>query len=178
LVVQETLPGTAIVPELNLEKFVSQMLKKTDTFAWMSVAARLLLAGVFVFAGVPKLFDPESFAITISAYGLLPDGLVYPAAVFLPIFEICTAVGLLLGRRWAIIATLLLYVVFISVLSYGVYLGLDIDCGCFGPEDPEHAALAGLRTALYRDLLLLVPAVYCLWYAWSRKIHYLKGEHK
>lgn len=150
------------------------MPKRPDTFKWLSLAARLLLAGVFVIAAVPKLFEPEAFAVTISAYGLLPDNLVYPAAVILPVFELFLAVGLLLGWHWAILATIVLYVVFISILSYGVYLGLDIDCGCFGPEDPEHEAMAGLRTALYRDLLLLVPAVYSFWYVWRHKIQYLK----
>jgi hypothetical protein len=57
-----------------------------------------------------------------------------------------------------------LLLLFIGVLSYAVWLGLDIDCGCFGPEDPEHRAFAGLRMALFRDVLLSIPVLYLFWY--------------
>jgi hypothetical protein len=45
-------------------------------------------------------------------------------------------------------------------------LGLDIDCGCFGPEDPESRAYGGLRTALYRDLAMAAGVAYLYW--WRR----------
>ena len=51
-------------------------------------------------------------------------------------------------------------VVFICVLSYGIWLGLDIDCGCFGSNEPESSAFSGLREALLRDLLLLLPLLF------------------
>ena len=40
---------------------------------------------------------------------------------------------------------------FMAILGYGISMGLDVDCGCFGPEDPESKAFHGLRAALYRD---------------------------
>ena len=45
------------------------------------------------------------------------------------------------------------------MLSYAIFLGLDIDCGCFGLEDSEAQAFAGIRVALMRDLLFVVFAV-------------------
>jgi hypothetical protein len=62
---------------------------------------------------------------------------------------------------------------FIGVLSYGLYAGLDIDCGCFGPEDPEHLAFSGLRTALLRDFLFCIPVLYSFWYHYNQptKVH-------
>lgn len=111
---------------------------------------------------MPKLFNINAFADVVAAYGLVPDFLVIPVAVLLPGVEIVTAFGLLFKKNWARIAALLLLILFISILSYGIYLGLDIDCGCFGPEDPEHAAFSGLRTALVRDLFFLIPACYLL----------------
>jgi len=49
---------------------------------------------------------------------------------------------------------------FIAVLIFGIHLGLDIDCGCFGPNDPEAEAFHDLRGALMRDFLLLLAVGY------------------
>jgi hypothetical protein len=48
-------------------------------------------------------------------------------------------------------------------------MGLDVDCGCFGPEDPEAEAFHGLRTALYRDLFMLAAVGFL--YAWRHYRH-------
>ena len=55
---------------------------------------------------------------------------------------------------------------FIVVLGYGIWMGLDVDCGCFGPDGPEAKAFHGLRLSLYRDLVMLVGA--SLIYGWRR----------
>lgn len=120
------------------------------------------LAGVYLYGGIPKLLDTKSFADIIAAYGIVPDSFVFATALILPVIEVITAVGLLLKKYWASVSALLLLLMFISILSYGIYLGLDIDCGCFGPEDPEHVAFSGLRSALIRDLFFLIPACYLL----------------
>jgi len=122
----------------------------------------LFLAGVYLYGGIPKLFNINAFSEVVSAYGIVPDSMVVFTAVILPSVEVVTAVGLLLNKKWAQISALLLLLLFISILSYGIYLGLDIDCGCFGPEDPEHLAFSGLRTAVIRDLVFLIPACFLL----------------
>lgn len=126
--------------------------------------SRWLVAAVFLFAGVPKILDPLLFAKTIGAYELLPEFLLLPAAVLLPFAELVAAVLLIRRRKEGLWLTAGLMVCFIAVLSYGILLGLDIDCGCFGPEDPEHVAFSGLRTALIRDMLLCIPLLYGFWY--------------
>lgn len=122
----------------------------------------VFLAGVYFYGGIPKLLNIEAFADVVAAYGLVPDALVGTTAVILPLIEVVTAAGLLFKKKWARISAVALLVLFISILSYGIYLGLDIDCGCFGPEDPEHVAFSGLRSALIRDLFFLLPALYLL----------------
>jgi len=121
------------------------------------------LAAVFFVAGVPKLLDPEKFAISINAYGMLPEFLVFPAALFLSFSEVVIAIGLLFRRSCFLWLSLGLLFVFITVLSYAIFLGLDIDCGCFAAEDPEAQAFAGIRTALMRDIVFVVLAVIPLW---------------
>jgi hypothetical protein len=46
-----------------------------------------------------------------------------------------------------------LLALFVFVLGYGVLGDLDVDCGCFGAEELNKQA--GLRTAFYRDLILI-----------------------
>lgn len=124
------------------------------------MVSRLLLAGVFLYAGIPKLFNVDRFAEVVGAYGLLPDLLVVPASFVLAALEVFAGIGLLMRKKKALVLTTALMFVFIAVLVYGIWLGLDIDCGCFAEKDSAYGAFSSLPTALYRDMLLLVPLFY------------------
>ncbi len=125
---------------------------------------RVLLVVVFLWSGVSKALAPRQFAETVGAYGLLPFGLVLPAALLMIVLEIVAALALLGEMRGGLTLTTLLMLLFVAVLCYGIYLGLDIDCGCFGPDDPEQLAFHNLREAVIRDLLLLLACGYL--YCW------------
>lgn len=125
---------------------------------------RLVTAGIFLWSGLTKAMNPADFATIISAYGLVPEMLNGITAVTLIAGEIVAAIGLLFEKTGALTAILLMTILFIAVLGYGMILGLDIDCGCFGPDDPEAEAFHNLQTALYRDLLLLLTIGYI--YLW------------
>ena len=129
---------------------------------WIERLSRWFIAGVMIFGAVPKLSDPVAFSEIVGAYGLLPDFLVFPAAWALPLVELTAAFLLIKGRSSGLWIATILMLLFIAVLSYGIWLGLDIDCGCFGPGDIESEAFSNLRTALVRDLLLCIPIIYCL----------------
>lgn len=136
----------------------------TNKSAWFLAAfCRWLVAAVFLFAGVPKLLDIDSFSKIIEAYGLVPEQLLVPVAIVLAVAEVVCGVGLLFKKKIALYSISGLMIIFIMVLSYGVWVGLDIDCGCFSTNDPEHKAFSGLRSALIRDLILLLPLSYLLW---------------
>ena len=124
------------------------------------VALRLLVAGVFIAAAVPKLAAPGDFAQVISGYGLTPGWLNPTLAVALPLVELGVAVLLLLNRPGGLLGATLFLTGFSVVLAYGISIGLDVDCGCFGPGDPEAEAYHGLDQALRRDLWLLAA---CGW---------------
>lgn len=134
---------------------------------WAYTTVRLLLSIVFLYAGVVKLLDPKVFGVVISDFGLLPESWIMPVAIGLPILEVSAAIGLAFNVRGCLglIAALLIF--FIVVLGYALWLGLDIDCGCFGPEDPESHAYGGLRISLYRDLLMAVGVIYM--YVWHSR---------
>ena len=125
---------------------------------------RVVYVVLFVYAGVNKLLNPRAFATVIDAFGLVPDPLITPIAVALPILEIVAALGLLFDARGSLGLVSGLLAFFMAVVSYGIWMGLDIDCGCFGPSDLEGDAYRGLRPALYRNLILAVGIAYL--YSW------------
>lgn len=131
---------------------------------WADRIGRWVISLIFLGAGLPKLFDVRGFAEIIDAYAILPDLLLLPTAVVLPVVEICLAVGLLFNSLKSKIGVAILLLFFIVLLSYSIGQGLDIDCGCFGLEDPEHIAFQGLRAALVRDIVMFVPLLYSFWY--------------
>ncbi len=127
---------------------------------------RLALAAVFVWSGATKLLDPASFAVIIAAYGLIPESWIMPVSLLLPALELAAGLGLALEVRGSLAVIAALLLLFLLILGYGVYLGLDVDCGCFGPNDPEADAYHGLRTALYRDAVMMAGVGYL--YLWRR----------
>ncbi|CAB5121845.1 related to methylamine utilization protein [Olavius algarvensis associated proteobacterium Delta 3] len=124
------------------------------------------LGAVFIYAGSIKLMEPQVFAVLIDAYGVLPVGLLMPVAIALPALEVIAGIGLIFDIKGSLSIIAGLLVTFIGILAYGVDMGLDIDCGCFGPEDPEAEAFHGLRGALYRDLVMLTGVIFM--FSWRR----------
>lgn len=101
------------------------------------------------------MLEPEIFTVLIEAYGIVPQGLLIPAAIGLPLLEVIAGFGLLFDIRGSLALITGLLVIFMVVLGYGIWMGLDVDCGCFGPEDPETKAFHGLRLSLFRDLVMM-----------------------
>jgi len=127
---------------------------------------RWTLGGIFIYAGGSKLLEPIIFAYLVEAYGIVPEGLLIPVAIGLPVLEVIAGFGLLFDIRGSLGLITGLLVLFMFVLSYGIWLGLDVDCGCFGPEDPEAEAFHGLRLSLFRDLVMMAGVVFI--YGWRR----------
>jgi uncharacterized membrane protein YphA (DoxX/SURF4 family) len=130
---------------------------------------RWFLAVIFLHSGVSKLFDPKAFAAIIEAYGLIPDVWAMPVAVALPLIESITAIGLICDIRGSLEVITGLLILFMLILGYGIHMGLDIDCGCFGIDDPEHRGFSSLRPALYRDIVMLLGIIYLYgWRYWQK----------
>jgi uncharacterized membrane protein YphA (DoxX/SURF4 family) len=109
------------------------------------------LAVVFLYTGVTKLLDLSAFEQSIRDYGILLPGTEMAAAWCLVVLEIVAALGVLFGIRGGLMLMVGLLVLFVGALSYGLWLGLDIDCGCLG-----FGVSHGLGTALFIDVCLLI----------------------
>jgi len=131
---------------------------------WLYRVLRVLLGIVFIWSGLTKIVIPESFADVIEAYGLIPNILSLAVAILLSILEIIAGIGLLFDIRGSLLLTAAMLFLFLGVLSYGLWIGLDVDCGCFGPEDPEAEAFHQLGSAIFRDILMMATIFYL--YAW------------
>lgn len=132
---------------------------------WTYRLVRASLGLVFVWAGALKLADPEAFAAIISVYDLVPDALLVPVAIGLPVLEVIAGLGMIFDVRGSLGTIFGLLVMFVIVLWFGILKDLDIDCGCFSlSELKEHDTL---MSALYRDLVMIAGVLYLLW--WRRR---------
>jgi uncharacterized membrane protein YphA (DoxX/SURF4 family) len=124
---------------------------------WVLWTLRFLIGGLFIYAGVIKLQDPQSFADSIATFQMLPRQIINLLALSLPPFEVIAGT-LLLFHRWqraAAFSILVLIVLFALALSQALVRGLKVDCGCFGAGEPS---LWKTWASLGRDILLMAGA--------------------
>jgi putative oxidoreductase len=121
---------------------------------------RIVLGGLFLFAGATKAYDPGAFAIEIQRYNLIPWFPGALAAVYLPWLEILVGALLIVKRfeRGALLLITCLLLLFTFALASATFRGLGIDCGCFG----KAFTATGTIFPLVRNVVLLAGAGF-LW---------------
>ena len=134
---------------------------------WIDVACRWSVAAVLVYAATLKVLDVDAFAKSIGDYGSLPPALDRTAAVALILAEFAAATMIVSPRGRRVLPALMLILTFTAAVGYGLWLGLDIDCGCLGPGDRHPGG--NLRSAMARNLALLAALSYTL--IWRRRRH-------
>ncbi len=122
------------------------------------IVIRLVIGGLFVYAGFLKALKPQAFADSIVTFQMLPKQLINVMAMGLPPFEILVGAMLIMGIRTkaASLAAILMSVIFSIAILQGLIRGLQIDCGCFGSGTPS--AMKNWLS-LGRDLLLIAGGV-------------------
>ncbi len=124
------------------------------------LVARLLLAVVFVVAGLAKIVDLKGSQKAVKGFGV-PSFLATPLGILLPFAELAVAVALI-PSSWALygaIGALVLLVVFIVGIGVNLSFGRKPDCHCFGQL---HSEPVGAST-LVRNLLLAIVAGFVIW---------------
>ena len=116
---------------------------------------RIVLGGVFVYAGLLKGLDVEAFAGQVAAYQVLPYRWNFVVAAILPFIELIVGLHLVFNRwvRAAAVVVAGLCGTFLLLLISVLLRGMAIDCGCFGPQDSSTPL-----QAIVRNLLLLAMA--------------------
>ncbi|HEX3549465.1 MAG TPA: MauE/DoxX family redox-associated membrane protein, partial [Candidatus Elarobacter sp.] len=98
---------------------------------------RVVLGAIFLVAGLAKMGHFAEFAQQIAAFRLLPREVIAPAALLMPFVEVAIGALLIAGlftRTVACIAAVLLLAFDLAIAS-AVMRGLQLSCGCFGPND-------------------------------------------
>jgi peroxiredoxin len=121
------------------------------------LAGRLLLAAVFILAGVTKLRDRAGTRQALAGFGV-PGRAVAPAAIALPLLELAIASALLpVGiARYGAVFALALLLVFIAAMADSLRHGRRPECHCFGQIA---AAPIGWRALARNGALVALTAV-------------------
>jgi uncharacterized membrane protein YphA (DoxX/SURF4 family) len=123
------------------------------------IVGQVILAGIFIYAGVAKLREPwPSFAVSIESFKLVPENWLEPMAKYVPWAELALGLAVLSGvlLRWTAGIASAVLALFFAVLIRAYALGMQVDCGCFGSGE---APLGPLRLAEEAAMLALALAV-------------------
>jgi uncharacterized membrane protein YphA (DoxX/SURF4 family) len=135
---------------------------------WLNVRVQIALGAIFIFAALPKIIDPPSFAHLVYNYRLVPGWAVNPLALILPWVEILAGLGLVLGVWKRAAASIIGAMLIVFTIGIGINLARNnaIDCGCFeqNPKPKTHAELiADMQWVIARDLGMLLMVAQILW---------------
>jgi putative oxidoreductase len=119
---------------------------------------RILVAAVFLYAGVIKASASTQFALTLIPFTIIPIVWLPTIAWLLPILEILAGLLLLIGPTQRVGAGLvvLLCVGFFVVIGWALGNGIIVSCSCFGRDESPSAIKMAL--SLGRDVLLATAA--------------------
>ena len=143
-----------------------QSARTTTGWLWISTAARLGLAAVWLVAGGLKVGDLAASGRAVNAYRLFPYDVAKVIGAAQPFLEITLGLLLLAGLAVRLSAGISagLLVIFIAGIVSAWARGLQIDCGCFSSggelsagQDPRYA------WDLVRDAGFLLLAGILLW---------------
>ena len=139
---------------------------------YLLLAFRLILAGVFIYAGFQKIGKPLMFADEIRMYGVLDRGaFLYTVAVVLPWIEILCGISMITGiflRGSALLLVILnaWFLVIVTIRTIAIMSTQEIsfthvyfDCGCgFGVTYAWKKLLEDSSFFVFSLWLFLAPA--------------------
>lgn len=127
--------------------------------AEVGYAAALVVAAVYLVAGVAKLSDRPATATTFAALGVPAPR---PMATAVPLAEIGLGAGLVVAPRPAAAVALAVVAAFTAVIVRALRRGLRVGCGCFGTARREPLSFVEVvrngLLAVATAVALLAPA--------------------
>jgi uncharacterized membrane protein YphA (DoxX/SURF4 family) len=154
------------VDQLGVTMDTGLRARTTAAWPWISTAARLGLAAVFLVAGGTKIGDLAASGRAVNAYQLMPYNAAKVVGAVQPFLEIALGLLLLIGiavRLSAGVAAVLL-VIFIGGIVSAWARALQIDCGCFSKGGELGAGqIPKYGSEILRDIGFLVLAGILLW---------------
>lgn len=140
----------------------------------ISTLVRLVLAVVFIVAGVIKISDVSLAKLSVQAYQIFPRDIANIIGVFLPVLEIALGLLLLFGvaTRYVSAVLGLMLLSFIFGVASLWWRGIEAQCGCFGSSliaqgEPNYLI------ELTRDTAMLLGALWLV--TWPRTYFSVDG---
>ncbi|MGO4258482.1 DoxX family protein [Marmoricola sp. RAF53] len=132
---------------------------------WSGLLARLVVGGVWLYAGLLKVGDPASSVTAVRSYQLLPIGMTEPVGNLLPMLEVVVGACLLLGllTRYTGAVSAVLQLAFIIGIASVWSRGIAINCGCFGDGGYDPDAFSKYPWEIARDTGLLLLSLFLVW---------------
>lgn len=128
----------------------------------------LVVGGVFIYASIDKIINPDAFARIIHNYRILPPQAINALAIILPWLELVTGICLMLGFKYRS-ANFLIFtmtIVFIIALGSAYLRGINLNCGCFSTAS---ATKSNMLARIFEDLLIIIA---------NLTIHFGSGPRK
>lgn len=139
---------------------MAKTMKRVAIIHRLLTLLRCAIALLFLYAGAVKLWKTQDFAYDVQSYQLTSWTVSILIAVYLPWLEVVAALALLAKRLYlgALILSITLLTVFLAALGSAWWRGLDITCGCFGPEENKtnYPLHVGADLALVAAVALLL----------------------
>ena len=125
----------------------------------MILLLRIILGITFLYAGIVKASASQAFAIALLPFTFIDTTWTGPLAMGLAWMEILAGVLVLTPKIHEAGAAMIagLCAVFIAVLSWALWNGYIVSCGCFGEDMAP--SVGKMLLAIGRDILLLAAAV-------------------
>jgi uncharacterized membrane protein YphA (DoxX/SURF4 family) len=113
---------------------------------------RLVIGGVFIYAGWAKRNDGIEFADSVASFRILPSALIVPFMLSIVPFEIGAGAMVLTGwqKRVGALGLFIMASMYCIALALALARGITVNCGCFGTS----AVGTNPWVDLGRDLLL------------------------
>jgi uncharacterized membrane protein YphA (DoxX/SURF4 family) len=124
---------------------------------------RLVVGGVFIWAGILKILEPLEFAQNIANYRVVSRDISFFLALVLPWLEVLCGILVILGIFRSASSLLLsgMLGVFLVLITVTILRGLDVDCGCFGSigRHVDHWLLLTDIVLLYMTLNIFISSL-------------------
>ena len=114
---------------------------------------RLVIGGLFIYAGWAKRAQGIDFADSIAEFRILPAALIVPFMLSIVPFEIAAGAMVLtgFGKRVGALGLLFMTAMYSVALTSALVRGITVNCGCFGTS----VVGASVWLDLGRDVLII-----------------------